>query len=546
MRKKITLRILLLLLVPLLLISAASYKSDFFEIAKQIEIFTTLYKEVNMNYVDEVNPAALMDKAIKEMLDDLDPYTVFMNEQDVEDAKIRSSGEYSGIGALIKNRNGRLLVVETFKDYPADKAGFKAGDEIIKIGDVNVADVKDDASTLLKGAPGSKISLTFLRNGKTMNTELNRKDIEVDAVPFYKLIDGKTGYIVLNEFSRKATSQVTDAIRDMKIDGLQNIILDLRGNPGGLLNEAVDIVNLFAPKGQLVVSTKSKVEKFNNVYLTQNNPLDTEIPLVILINGRSASASEIVSGSLQDLDRAVVLGSRSFGKGLVQRPKPLLYGTQVKITISRYYIPSGRGIQALDYQNRDESGNAQRLDKKNVQAFKTKNGRTVFDHGGIMPDVPIDNQQLSPITKALLADDLIFDFASQYFYSHATVQLSEFRLAEKDFEDFKTFVKKQKFNYQTNTEKSLNLTIEAAEKDNFNASLQDDLNQVKGKIEAEKQALLEASKPEVLAQLTDEIVKRYAYREGLYEYYLTHDTSILKAQEILNDPKQYNSILGIR
>ncbi len=546
MRKKITLRILLILSIPVLLISAASYKSDFFEIAKQIEIFTTLYKEVNMNYVDEVNPAALMDKAIKEMLDDLDPYTVFMNEQDVEDAKIRSSGEYSGIGALIKNRNGRLLVVETFKDYPADKAGFKAGDEIIKIGDVNVADVKDDASTLLKGAPGSKISLTFLRNGKTMDTELNRKDIEVDAVPFYKLIDGKTGYIVLNEFSRKATSQVTDAIRDMKIDGLQNIILDLRGNPGGLLNEAVDIVNLFVPKGQLVVSTKSKVEKFNNVYLTQNNPLDTEIPLVILINGRSASASEIVSGSLQDLDRAVVLGSRSFGKGLVQRPKPLLYGTQVKITISRYYIPSGRGIQALDYQNRDESGNAQRLDKKNVQAFKTKNGRTVFDHGGIMPDMPIDNQQLSPITKALLADDLIFDFASQYFYSHASVQLSEFRLAGKDFEDFKAFVKKQKFNYQTNTEKSLNLTIEAAEKDNFNTGLQNDLNQVKGKIEAEKQALLEASKPEVLAQLTDEIVKRYAYREGLYEYYLTHDTSILKAQEILNNPKQYNSILGIR
>ncbi|PJB12135.1 MAG: peptidase S41 [Flavobacteriales bacterium CG_4_9_14_3_um_filter_40_17] len=546
MRKKITLRLLLLLLIPLLLISAATYKSEFFEIAKQIEIFTTLYKEVNMNYVDEVNPAALMDKAIKEMLDDLDPYTVFMNEQDVEDAKIRSSGEYSGIGALIKIKKDRLLVVEPFKDYPADQAGLKAGDEIIKIGDVNVADVKDDASTLLKGAQGSKISLTFLRNGNTMNTELNRKDIEVDAVPFYKLIGGKTGYIVLNEFSRKATSQVTDAIRDMKIDGLQNIILDLRGNPGGLLNEAVDIVNLFTLKGQLVVSTKSKVEKFNNIYLTRKNPLDTEIPLVILINGRSASASEIVSGSLQDLDRAVVLGSRSFGKGLVQRPKPLLYGTQVKITISRYYIPSGRGIQALDYQNRDENGNAQRIDKKNVQAFKTKNGRTVFDHGGIMPDVQIENQQLSPITNALLAEDLIFDFASQYFYNHATIQPSDFRLTDKDFEEFKTFVKKQKFNYQTLTEKSLTLTIEAAGKDSFNTGLQNDLNQIKGKIEVEKQAMLEASKPEVLAQLTDEIVKRYAYRKGLYEYYLTHDASILKAQEILGNPKQYNSILGIK
>jgi carboxyl-terminal processing protease len=546
MRKKITLRILLLLLIPVLLISAATYKSNFFEIAKQIEIFTTLYKEVNMNYVDEVNPAALMDKAIKEMLDDLDPYTVFMNEQDVEDAKIRSSGEYSGIGALIKVKKDRLLVVEPFKDYPADQAGLKAGDEIIKIGDVNVADVKDDASTLLKGAPGTKVLLTFLRNGKTMNTELNRKDIEVDAVPFYKLIDGKTGYIVLNEFNRKATSQVSDAIRDMKIDGLQNIILDLRANPGGLLNEAVDIVNLFTTKGQLVVSTKSKVEKFNNVYLTRNNPLDAEIPLVILINGRSASASEIVSGSLQDLDRAVVLGSRSFGKGLVQRPKPLLYGTQVKITISRYFIPSGRGIQALDYQNRDESGNAQRLDKKNVQAFKTKNGRTVFDHGGIMPDVPIENQQLSPITKALLADDLIFDFATQYFYDHATVQISDFRLTDKDFEAFKNFAKTKNFNFQTNTEKALNQTIEAVDKDNFDNGLKNDLMQIKSKIDAEKLILLNQAKSEILAQLTDEIVKRYAYRNGLYEFYLTHDTAIMKAKNILDNPKEYNSILGIK
>lgn len=546
MRKKITLRILLLLLIPVLLISAATYKSNFFEIAKQIEIFTTLYKEVNMNYVDEVNPAALMDKAIKEMLDDLDPYTVFMNEQDVEDAKIRSSGEYSGIGALIKTKKDRLLVVEPFKDYPADKAGLKAGDEIIKIGEVNVSDVKDDASTLLKGAPGSKVLLTFLRNGKTMNTELNRKDIEVDAVPFYKLIDGKTGYIVLNEFNRKATSQVSDAIRDMKIDGLQNIILDLRGNPGGLLNEAVDIVNLFTTKGQLVVSTKSKVEKFNNVYLTRNNPLDTEIPLVILINGRSASASEIVSGSLQDLDRAVILGSRSFGKGLVQRPKPLLYGTQVKITISRYFIPSGRGIQALDYQNRDESGNAQRIDKKNVQAFKTKNGRTVFDHGGIMPDVPIENQQLSPITKALLADDLIFDFATQYFYDHTAFQISDFRLTDKDFEAFKNFAKTKNFNFQTNTEKALNQTIEAAGKDNFDNELKNDLMQIKSKIDVEKLILLNQAKSEILAQLTDEIVKRYGYRNGLYEFYLTHDTAIMKAKEILDSPKQYNSILGIK
>lgn len=531
--------------LSLLLLSAGTYKDNFFEIAKQIEIFTTLFKELNMNYVDEVNPAELMDTAIKEMLDQLDPYTVFMNEQDVEDARIRSEGEYSGIGALIKTKNGRLLVVEPFKGYPADEAGLKAGDEIVQIGETRVDEVEEDPGTLLKGAPNSSVSLTYLRQGKRFTTKLVRKDIEVNPVPFYKMASDNIGYIVLSEFNQKASDQVTDAIRDLKLQGATKLILDLRGNPGGLLNEAIEIVNLFVSKGQLIVSTQSKVDKYNNTYVTRNEPLDTEIPLVLLINGRSASASEIVSGALQDLDRAVIVGSRSFGKGLVQRPKPLLYGTQVKITISRYFIPSGRGIQALDYQNRDAEGRATRLDEKNVRAFKTKNGRTVYDHGGIMPDFVIDNQKSSPITMALSASDLIFDYATAYYYDHPQLNTANFKLENKDLQAFDQFVKNQNFSFETRTEIALENLEKVAEKDEWDADFLKKVESLKTEIQQSKSQLMTHAKEEISSRLTDEIVKRYQYREGLYEYYLSHDSAILKAREILQNPTQYASVLNL-
>lgn len=531
--------------LSLLLLSAGTYKDNFFEIAKQIEIFTTLFKELNMNYVDEVNPAELMDTAIKEMLDQLDPYTVFMNEQDVEDARIRSEGEYSGIGALIKTKNGRLLVVEPFKGYPADEAGLKAGDEIVQIGETRVDEVEEDPGTLLKGAPNSSVSLTYLRQGKRFTTKLVRKDIEVNPVPFYKMASDNIGYIVLSEFNQKASDQVTDAIRDLKLQGATKLILDLRGNPGGLLNEAIEIVNLFVSKGQLIVSTQSKVDKYNNTYVTRNEPLDTEIPLVLLINGRSASASEIVSGALQDLDRAVIVGSRSFGKGLVQRPKPLLYGTQVKITISRYFIPSGRGIQALDYQNRDAEGRATRLDEKNVRAFKTKNGRTVYDHGGIMPDFVIDNQKSSPITMALSASDLIFDYATAYYYDHPQLNTANFKLENKDLQAFDQFVKNQNFSFETRTEIALENLEKVAEKDEWDADFLKKVESLKTEIQQSKSQLMAHAKEEISSRLTDEIVKRYQYREGLYEYYLSHDSAILKAREILQNPTQYASVLNL-
>ena len=297
------------------LVVGSSFKSDFFEIAKQIEIFTTLFKELNMNYVDETNPAELMDTAIKNMLSELDPYTKFLNEQDVEAYKINNAGEYSGIGALVRSYESKLLIIEPYQNYPADKAGLKAGDEIIKIGDIKVADFNDNASELLKGANNTTVTVTYVRQGETKTALITRAEVEVDAVPFSKMVDDKTGYIVLSKFNAKASSQTKKALIDLKEKGAEKIILDLRGNPGGLLSEAIKVTNLFVAKGEVIVTTKSKVKKFNREYKTKNKPVDTEIPLVVLVNGRSASASEIVSGGLQDLDRAVIIGARSFGKG---------------------------------------------------------------------------------------------------------------------------------------------------------------------------------------------------------------------------------------
>jgi carboxyl-terminal processing protease len=314
----------------------ASFKEDFFEVAKQIEIFTTLFKELNKNYVDETNPGELMDKAIKGMLASLDPYTVFFNEQDVVKFKINNTGEYTGIGVLITRKEDRLIIKEPYKNFPADKAGLKAGDEIIQIGDVLIADFKDDASQLLKGAKNTKIDIKYIRQGKTNSTQIVLDEVEIKSVPFYGKIDDKTGYIVLAHFNKKAGLETKNALEQLKKEGAERIVLDLRDNPGGLLNEAVTICNLFVPKNEIIVTTKSKIDKHNNVYKTTKEPVDTEIPLVIIVNGRSASASEIVSGALQDLDRAVIIGSRSFGKGLVQRPVDLTYGTQLKVTISRY------------------------------------------------------------------------------------------------------------------------------------------------------------------------------------------------------------------
>ncbi|WP_299152668.1 S41 family peptidase [uncultured Christiangramia sp.] len=534
-----------LIFLPVLLagifIGTVSFKSDFFEIAKQIEIFTTLFKEINMNYVDETNPAQLMDSAIKSMLTDLDPYTNYWNEQDVEAARINNSGEYTGIGAAVKNGTTGITIVEAYKDYPADKAGLKAGDLITKIGDIRVAEFKDDAGELLNGASEIAVEITFVRQGKEQKTSLKRESVDLNAVPFYKLLEDNTGYIVLSRFNAKASTEVSRALKELKNQGANKIILDLRGNPGGLLSEAINVSNIFVPANELIVTTRSAIEKYNKDYYTQREPIDTKIPLVVLVNGRSASASEIVAGAIQDLDRGVIVGARSFGKGLVQRPRELAYGTQLKITISRYYTPSGRCIQALDYRRRDENGKAVRTKVEDYNEFNTRNGRQVYDGGGILPDVKLETSEFSEITQALLLQDVIFNYATEYYYSHKVEDLNDFDFNDADFQEFKVYLRGSDFDYVTATEKELDELIATSEEENL--ELKFEASGIRSQLEQHEKQELELRKPEIISLLKDEIIKRYFYKEGLYEYYTVNNPEIAKAREILNSENKYAEIL---
>ena len=520
-----------------------SFKDDFFEIAKQVEIFTTLFKELNKNYVDETNPGDLMDKAVKGMLASLDPYTVYFNEQDVVKFKINNTGEYTGIGAMITRKDDKIIIKEPYKNFPADKAGLKAGDEVIQIGDVLLSDFKDDASQLFRGAKNTKIDVKYIRQGKTNTTQIVLDEVEIKSVPFYGKIDDKTGYIVLARFNQKASFETKQALEQLKKEGAKQIVLDLRGNPGGLLNEAVNICNLFVPKNEIIVTTKSKIEKYNNTYKTSKEPVDTEIPLVILVNGKSASASEIVSGALQDLDRAVVVGSRSFGKGLVQRPVDLTYGTQLKVTISRYYTPSGRCIQALNYSNKDKNGIATKTEAKNYNAFKTRKGRTVYDGGGIQPDIEMEETKMSPITEALVKNDGIFNYATAYYYKNPNLGTQIPSFLDADFLDFKQFLKTQKFAFDTETELALKNTLAVAKKEKVDESISAEYQQLLAALQKSEEKLLDKNQKEIKNLITDEIIKRYQYQEGLYQYYLKNNSEIKKAVNVLNNSVEYKSIL---
>ena len=522
-----------------------SFKDDFFEIAKQIEIFTTLFKELNRNYVDETNPGELMDKAIKGMLANLDPYTVYFNEQDVVRFKINNTGEYTGIGALLTRKEDKLIVKEPYKDFPADKAGLKAGDEIIQVGDVLLSEFKDEASQLFKGTKNTKIDIKYIRQGKVNTTQIILDEVEIKSVPFFAKIDDKTGYIVLSHFNKKASLETKEALEQLKKEGVERIILDVRDNPGGLLNEAVNICNLFVSKNEIIVTTKSKIEKHNSTYKTTKDPVDTEIPLIILVNGRSASASEIVAGALQDLDRAVVVGSRSFGKGLVQRPVDLTYGTQLKVTISRYYTPSGRCIQALDYSRKDKNGMAIKTEEANFNAFKTRKGRTVYDGGGIQPDVELEETKSSPITAALLKNDGIFNYATTYYYKNPNLGNQIPVISDADYLDFNQFLKVQKFSFDTETELALKNTLAVAKKEKLDQSILAEYQQLLAALQKSENVLLDKNQKEIKNLMVDEIIKRYQYQEGLYQYYTKNNSEIKKAVSILNNNSEYKSILKI-
>jgi carboxyl-terminal processing protease len=398
---------------------------------------------------------------------------------------------------------------------------------------------------LLRGAKNAKIDIKYRRQVKVYDTQMILSEVDVKAVPYFSKIDDKTGYIVLTQFNRKASLETKEALEQLKREGAERIVLDLRGNPGGLLAEAVNICNLFVPKNEIIVTTKSKIEKHNNTYKTQREPIDLEIPLVVLVDGHSASASEIVAGALQDLDRAVIVGSRSFGKGLVQRPIDMTYNTQLKVTISRYYTPSGRCIQALDYSHKDKDGHAIRTDATKYNAFKTRKGRTVYDGGGIQPDIELSETKNSPIAEALLKNDGIFNYATQYYYKHPDLGTKIPVISDADYSEFKAYLKKTNFQFDTETEIALRKTMEAAKTEKIDASINTEYQQLLGSLQRSEETQLTANQKEIKNLLLDELIKRYQYKEGLYQYYTKNNSEIVKAIAILNNTAEYNKILKI-
>lgn len=525
---------------------SVGFQSDFFEVAKQIDIYTTLFKELNMYYIDEINPGELTNKSVNYMLKSLDPYTRYYDEQGVEDARITSTGEYGGIGVVSRFKNKTLTIREILKNSPAEEVGIKAGDIIKKVGDLLVEDFEgDDVSMFLNGLPGTKVKIVVERQGKEKLFDVERKKIEVNPVPHYAMLNDEVGYISFTKFNEKAAIEVKNAYTDLKAEGMTKLIIDVRSNPGGLLNEAVKITNFFVPKNKIVVTTKAKIKKWSNTFKTRQEPIDLAIPIAILVNNRSASASEILAGSLQDYDRAVIIGERSFGKGLVQRYRPLSYGTQMKLTISKYYTPSGRCIQELDYTNRDDKGNIPKFSNSGRETYTTENGRTVFGGGGILPDVEIKKPITTEATKVLLSSDAFFNYATEYFYKNASiVESAKFKLNQSDYDDLEKYLAKNQTKFETETEKQFRLANERAEKDGLNENLKNSYKELLNDIHNEKLKELSKNKDEILDKLTEEIVKRYYYKKGVYEQKASFDRTIQKAVEVLNNTSEYNKILS--
>jgi len=532
------------ILIAVLTVSVG-YKSDFFEVAKQIEIYTTLFKELNMYYIDETNPAELTETAIDNMLEKLDPYTRYYDEQGVESARINAAGKHGGIGASTKIIDDKLIVIEPYEGLSADKAGIKAGDEIVKINDVEVTkSTLKNVLPLLNGTPDSKIILTLKRQNKEIISELSRTSVELNSVPYYKMLDEEVGYISFIKFTTQGSAKVKEAFDDLKTQGMKKLVLDVRGNPGGLLNEAVEITNFFIPKEEVVVTTKAKVKKWSDIYKTKREPIDLEIPIVVLINRFSASASEIVAGSLQDLDRAVIVGERSFGKGLVQRYRKLTYGTQLKLTIAKYYTPSGRCIQELDYTHADENGDVPKFSDHKRNVFNTKNGRKVYDGGGIEPDVKLAQSERTITTDALLNSDVIFNYVTEFVTQNETIASAEkFKLTDGDYQNFTTYLSANKNAFITETDIELANVLKTASKEGYNSKINEEFQSLTSKFNSEKIKELAQNKSVIQEVLTNEIVRRYYYKKGEYIYKVNNDKSIIEALTILKDQTKYQNIL---
>lgn len=517
-----------------------------FRIAKNLDIFYSLFRELNVFYVDEINPDKTIKAGIDNMLKTLDPYTVYYSESEADDFNFLITGKYGGIGSLVRGGADYVVVSEVYRGFPADLAGIKAGDLLKKVDGVSLKGFSSEkVSEKLKGTPGTDISVTMERNGIETDYKMKREKISFPSVPYSGMIDSKTGYLRLSSFTQDCIVDFKEALLKIKTSNPQQLIIDLRGNPGGLLSEAVEIVNLFVGPGNHVVSTKGKGQQFNEDFKTTKTAIDESIPLAILINRGSASAAEIVAGAIQDLDRGVIIGQRSYGKGLVQVTRPLSYNTQLKVTTAKYYIPSGRCIQALDFSHPNEDGSVGIIPDSLISEFKTKNGRTVKDGGGIAPDIEVLPESLSQVASELYMRYLIFDFATNYYNTHPLINSSsQFKFTDQDFTDFGNFLKTRNFSYKTITEESLNELIANAKKEKYYDLHKDLFAELEKDITHSLDQDLAIFRDEITQLLEEEIIGRYFYEDGAIEWSLKKDEQVLKAVEILNDRDKYTSILS--
>ncbi len=539
----------LIVLVAFFLMAAAIPNKDrYFEIVKNLDIFATLYKEVNAYYVDDVNPSQVMKTGIEAMLESLDPYTNYIAEDDIENYRTAATGEYAGIGALVDQKEGVSTILLPYEGYAADRAGLKIGDQILAINGIDISGMQSDQTKqLINGQAKSEVSLTIQRfgNPKPFEVSLQREKITVNNIPYFGMVNEEIGYMQLTNFTTKAGSEVRSALLDLKEMGATKIILDLRGNPGGLLNEAVNICNVFIDQGKEVVTTRGKLEEWTQLYNTLNLPTDTEIPLAVLISSGSASASEIVSGVMQDYDRGVLIGRKSYGKGLVQQTRPLAYNSQLKVTTAKYYIPSGRCIQALDYSNRNPDGSVGNVPDSLITAFKTAKGRVVYDGGGVDPDIMTEAPEFAPVTLSLLNNNLIFHYATEYHFKNDSIaNPKDFRLNDKQYNAFMDWLTSKEFSYQTELELELETLEEIATDDAHYDSIKPAIAALKNKIKETKQKDLETYKRQIISILEREIASRYYLERGMIEATFDKDKDILMAVEVLSDEGRYNTILG--
>jgi len=532
--------------VGLISISSFAFVSGYFEVSKNLDIFTSLFREVNIYYVDETKPGEMIEKAIDSMLKDLDPYTTYIPESEIEDFRFQTTGQYGGIGATIRKRDDYVIISEPYKGFPADKAGLKAGDKLLEIDGKSVKGKStQDVSSVLKGQPGVEVNLLIERPGTKKHIEktFTREEVKVKSIPYKGVVADGIGYIRLRSFTRNCSNEVKEAILELKDENeLKGLVLDLRSNPGGLLNESVNLCNLFIDKGQEVVSTKGKIKDWEKSYKTSKDPLDRDLPLVVLINQSSASASEIVSGTMQDLDRGVIIGKKSFGKGLVQQTRKLSYNSQLKVTVAKYYTPSGRCIQALDYAHRNEDGSVGKVPDSLKTSFQTKNGRLVYDGGGVDPDIVVERELYAEILGSLVSKQLIFDYATKFVLENDTIGApGVYEIDDALYEDFVSFLSDKDYEYETSTEKELAELIELA--DDEYADFKVDLEDLQKKLLSYKEDDIHKYQFEISELILSELMTRYHYQEGRVIASLANDPVLDEAISVLNDKSRYENIL---